>query len=136
MSSQLFIILGLTLATLLCAVVTVLLYRQSAKHWYWFAGALLGGAIAFLPLYLGLLGFFGISQQLTSILSFVLATLIYAVALLLYRRSGVSTRQWYAFSGSGVAVLIFFAFLNFFVGDHSILKVLPWLAYVGSLFTL
>ena len=136
MSSQLIIILGLSLATLLCAVVTVLLYRRSAKQWYWFASALIGGAIAFLPLYQGLLGFFSISQQLASILSLVLATLIYAVAILLYRRSGVSTRQWYVFSGAGVAVLLFFALLNFFIGAHSIITVLPWGAYVGSLFAL
>jgi len=50
MNSQLVIILGLTLTTLLCAVVTLLLYRRSPEQWYWLMSALIGGAIAFLPL--------------------------------------------------------------------------------------
>lgn len=135
MSSQLIIILGLTLATLLCAVVTVLLYRRSAKQWYWFVSALIGGAIAFVPLYQGLLGFSGISQQPALILSLVLAALIYGVAILLYRRSGASTKEWYVFIGAVIAVLLFFALLGFFVGAASTSGA-PWVAYVGSLITL
>ena len=136
MGSQLIIILGLALATLLCAVVTVLLYRRSARQWYWLASAFIGGAIAFEPLYQVLLGFFGITQQLTLIFSLVLGALIYTVAIFLYRRSGVSTRQWYAFSGGALAVLLFFALPDFFVDFHAGIRALPWGAYVGSLFAL
>ena len=136
MSFQLIIILGLTLVTLLCAVVTVFLYRRSPKKGYWFASALIGGIIAFLPLYQILLGFFGISQQLTLILSLGLGALIYAIAILLYRRSGVSTRQLYSFSGIVVACLLFLALFGFFVDAHLVIAVAPWAAYVGSLFAL
>lgn len=130
MSLQLFVILGLSLATLLCAVVTVYFYRRSPKAWYWFASADLGVVFASL-LYQTLLGFSGISLQFSLILSLVLAGLLFAVAALLYRRSGVSTKAWYAYIGALVALLLFIAFLDFLApGSWGS----PWLApFVASL---
>ena len=126
MSLQPIIILCLTLTTLLvlCAVVTLLLYRRSPKRWYWLASAAIDGFIAYF-LYDGLLGFFGLSRPLALILSLVLAGLLYAVAILLYRRSGVvSTRQWYVLIGVFAAVLLIFALLfvllDFFVPGSSL----------------
>ncbi len=131
MSLQPIIILCLTLTTLLvlCAVVTLLLYRRSPKRWYWLASAAIDGFIAYF-LYDGLLGFFGLSRPLALILSLVLAGLLYAVAILLYRRSGVvSTRQWYVLIGVFAAVLLIFALLDFFVPGSSLgLGLVPGLA--------
>jgi hypothetical protein len=133
MSLQLFVILGLSLATLLCAVVTVYLYRRSPKAWYWYASANLGAAIAPL-LYQPLLGFFGISLQFSLILSLVLGGLLFAVAALLYRRSGVSTKAWYAYIGALVALLLFFTLLDFFVPGSWGLGMSPWPAlFAGSI---
>jgi hypothetical protein len=122
MSLHLTLILGLVLATLLCAVVTLLLYRRSPKTWYWLASATIGGFIAYL-LYDGLLSFSGISQQLALIPSLVLAALLYALYPLLYHRIGIrtftiqkpmSTKGWYAYIGTVVAILLFFGLLGFF----------------------
>ena len=98
------VLLGLVLATLLCAGVTLLLYRRSPKRRYWYASAAIGGIL----LCCDLLYFSAISQQLALILSFVLAVLISVVAILLYQRSGASTKEWYAYIGAGFAFLLFF----------------------------
>jgi len=132
MSLQLLVILGLILATLLvlCAVVTLLLYRRSPKTWYWPATAIIGGVIAYL-LYDSLLIYSGLSRRLAIILSLVLAGLLYAVTLLLYRRSGVmSTKAWYVYIGVFVALLLFFALIDFFVPGSSP-GVAPLVAFVS-----
>jgi asparagine N-glycosylation enzyme membrane subunit Stt3 len=133
MSRPLVVILATLL--LLCAVVTVILYRRSPQTWYWYASAVMGVVIAAL-LYDGLLGFSGISQPLSLILSLVLAGLLLAVAALLYRRSGVSTKAWYGYLAVVGALLLFLGLLEFFapgstwsglalfVGSLSIISVL------------
>lgn len=142
MSLQLLVILGLILATLLllCAVVTLLLYRRSPKTWYWLASAFIGGAIAYL-LYDGLLSYSGLSRHLALILSLVLAGLLYAVALLLYRRSGVMSRKaWYVCIGVFVAILLFFTLVDFFVpgslglGPSPSPGLAPYVAYLTLIF--
>ena len=126
MSPQLLALLGLALVTLLCAVLMLVLYRHSPKTWYWLATATIGGIIAYV-LYAELLHFSGISQQLALILSLVLAALLYAVYPLLIRRIGrsnfsittqkpISTKGWYIYIGTVVAILLFFGLLGFF--DH------------------
>ena len=130
--------LGLILATLLCAVITLFLYRRSPRTWYWFASAVIGGIIAYV-LYSELLRSSGISQQFALILSLVLAALLYAVSIFLYRRSGISTKTWYATIGTAIAILLFFAFVGFFLpGFLGLLmpQFVTYAAYWNIIFTL
>ncbi len=54
------------------------------------------------------------SIQPILIIGLVLAALLYAVAVLLYRRKGMSGRKWYATIGACIVALLFFALLGFF----------------------
>jgi amino acid transporter len=46
------------------------------------------------------------------IVGLVLAALLYAVAMLLYRRRGMSTQRWYTTIGTAVVTLVVFALLG------------------------
>jgi hypothetical protein len=46
------------------------------------------------------------------IVGLVLAALLYAVAMLLYRRRGMSTQRWYTTIGTAIVTLIVFAVLG------------------------
>lgn len=48
----------------------------------------------------------------TLIVGLVLAALLYAVAMLLYRRRGMSTQRWYTTIGTAIVTLIVFALLG------------------------
>jgi len=54
------------------------------------------------------------SLQPVLIFGLVLAALLYAVAALIYRRKGITTRKWYATLGAFMAVLLGFALVGFF----------------------
>jgi amino acid transporter len=46
------------------------------------------------------------------IVGLVLAALLYAVAMLLYRRRGMSTQRWYTTIGTAIVTLLVFALLG------------------------
>jgi hypothetical protein len=54
------------------------------------------------------------SIQPILIIGLVVAALLYAVAALLYRRKGMSRREWYVTIGAFIAALLTFALLGFF----------------------
>ncbi len=55
-------------------------------------------------------------QHVLIVLILVLAALLFAAALLIYRRKGLSTKGWYTFLGIYIVVLLAYALESFFFG--------------------
>lgn len=96
------------LAVLVCAVYSLYLDWQDEKKWRWYTSATIGGGATYL-LCIALARFFALSAQLTLILGLALATLLYALTVLLYMQKGISMKEKYRFVVSNLAAIVFIA---------------------------
>jgi hypothetical protein len=70
------------------------------------------------------------------IVGLVLAALLYAVAMLLYRRRGMSTQRWYTTIGTAIVTLLVFALLGSIFPSAVGAGTLAALAIIGAAITL
>jgi hypothetical protein len=69
------------------------------------------------------------------IFGLVLAALLYAIAMLLYRRRGMSTQRWYTTIGTAIVTLIVFAVLGSIFPEYGA-GILAALAIIAGAITL
>jgi ABC-type iron transport system FetAB permease component len=70
------------------------------------------------------------------IVGLVVAALLYVVAMLLYRRRGMSTQRWYTTIGTAIVTLLVFALLGSIFPSEVGAGTLAALAIIGAAVTL